>query len=654
MNFFQHQEQARKRTTLLIVLYALAVVLLIGAVYVLVVFLASMVGGEEYAVQLEGRHFLSLDLIVLTVGGVMLLVLGGSAMKIAQLSAGGGKSVAEMMGGRQISPSTIDPAERRLFNVVEEMALASGIPIPGVYVMDNEPGINAFAAGFSPNEAVIGVNRGTMDLLTRDELQGVIAHEFSHILNGDMRMNLRLIGVLFGLQLLALIGYYCLRLSFYASSGSSSRSGNDGNQGNALGLIMLLGGLGVMVIGYVGMFFSALIKAAISRQREFLADASAVQFTRNPDGISGALKKIGCPKVGSEIHNEHAAEASHLFFGNVCQMFSLGTLLATHPDLTTRIRRIDPKFDGRFPSVIFPVNIGLEKQKPKSDPRQAADAALRKLNPLGAIDGMGELTPGRVLAASALLGGLPTDLSEESRDPLTAKAMFYAILLDRDPAIQRAQLNILAASETDFTVQKTRQFQQQLDSLSDRSRIPLAQRILSSLRQLSSSQYQNFSTIVDHLIAADQKMSLFEYTLKAILLRDLDIHFGMAKPLAIRYKTIESVKGAFIAVLSYLAYSGHDSEEATQAAFTDSQKLLKLNESILPVSECSVVLFDRSLRTLAETTPTLKEQVFTALMNCVHHDGRITDSEGELIRAIAAMLAIPMPNFDTEGTGGKA
>ena len=226
--------------------------------------------------------------------------------------------------------------------------------------MDNEKSINAFAAGFSTDDAVIGVNHGTVELLTRDELQGVIAHEFSHIINGDMRMNMRLLGILYGLQALAIVGVFMIRFAeemFNPSESERKKSGDGNFFVLAIGLFSFAVGVALAVLGYIGVFFSMIIKAAISRQREFLADASAVQFTRNPDGIAGALKKIGCPAVGSNVMHSKASEASHLFFGSVSGLLSLDIqLLSSHPDLTTRIKRIDPQFDGKFPQQIAPAS----------------------------------------------------------------------------------------------------------------------------------------------------------------------------------------------------------------------------------------------------------------------------------------------------------
>jgi Zn-dependent protease with chaperone function len=209
------------------------------------------------------------------------------------------------------------------------MALAAGVPMPQVYVLDQDAGINAFAAGHSPEDAAIGITRGGMTLLTRDELQGVIGHEFSHLLNGDMRLNIRIMGVLFGIVCLTVIG----RVLLYARGGNRGRAP------------MLLLGVALLVIGALGVLFGRLIQAALSRQREMLADASAVQFTRNPAGLAGALRKIG--RVGARIDSPHAGEVSHMFFENGLGKPVFGWL-ATHPPLAERIRALDPGWDGSF------------------------------------------------------------------------------------------------------------------------------------------------------------------------------------------------------------------------------------------------------------------------------------------------------------------
>jgi len=629
MDFFQHQAKAKSRTFLLIFLYTLG---LIGLTAIVAVIVLAATGGTEP------------ELLLLCAGGVLVLVIGGTLFKTAQLSQGGGRAIAESLGGRQVCASTTDPAERQLYNVVEEMALASGVSMPTLYIMDDERSINTFAAGFSPNAAVIGVNRGTVDLLTRDELQGVIAHEFAHILNGDMRMNLRLIGILFGLQLLAIIGYYAIVAVRYIGAGRG-----DARSKAAAVAALLAVGVSLMVIGYIGVFFSAIIRAAISRQREYLADASAVQFTRNPDGIAGALKKIGARGIGSNVSSVHAAESSHLFFGDVCGLFSLGGLLATHPDLAKRIRRIEPRFDGRFPrlSDIKPPkystsgSIGrgtANKILPKFPRLQSTTESKQSV-----LENIGGLNIANVIAAGTLLNAIPKAVTESTNNPLTAQAVFFAILLDSDESIRHRQFNQIQAAGASFLLNETVRLYPQIQPLSEHEKISLAQHISATLREMTPAQYRQFSRILDLLISASQAMNLFEYTIKAMLHRDLDIHFGLAKQPRVRHTTLSSVRLPVVAVLSYLAYSGHESQDEALKAYSASMSELKLSAPMMLPAELTTQRFDKSLRILAETCPTVKKQMFSALMTCVWYDGKITPREAGLIRAIAAMLAIPIP-----------
>jgi len=344
MDFFEHQDIAQRKTKLLVVFFTLAVVMIILFVYL--AFVVAFAGAKSKSGGFQ-MHLWQPELFFAVAAGTVLVVLFGSLYKIWELSKGG-EAVAAMLGGHLLDPSTSDLNERKLLNVVEEMALASGVPVPPVYLLE-ERAINAFAAGFSPGDAVIGVTRGCMELLNRDELQGVIAHEFSHILNGDMRVNIRLIGVLNGILIIGILGYILMRVMFHAGSGTRRR-GRRGKEGGGGALAIFVLGLLLMAIGYIGVFFGKLIKSAVSRQREYLADASSVQFTRNPQGIAGALKKIGGLSLGSKLQSNHAEEASHMFFGDALRP-AFFNLLATHPPLTERLRRIDPAFDGDFPAV---------------------------------------------------------------------------------------------------------------------------------------------------------------------------------------------------------------------------------------------------------------------------------------------------------------
>ena len=337
MDFFEAQENARRRTSRLVVFYLIAVVLIVAASMLAAVLILHFAAGEKPPRSSGGSPTL----------------LGRrrgrrSRCRHRRQPLQDGQPQERRRRGRPHagrSPGRTEhdtPEERRLVNVVEEMAIASGVRIPEIYVLPEE-GINAFAAGFSTDDAAIAVTDGCLKTLNRDQLQGVIAHEFSHILNGDMRLNIRLIGLLFGILLLAITGQILLRSTLY--SGGRRR---DSKSGGAVMVIALVG-LALILIGYIGVFFGRLIQSAVSRQREFLADASAVQFTRNPDGLAGALKQIGAHASGSVLRNNHATEASHLFFANGLQS-SFMNLFATHPPLVERIRAIDPSFDGDFRS----------------------------------------------------------------------------------------------------------------------------------------------------------------------------------------------------------------------------------------------------------------------------------------------------------------
>ena len=344
-DFFTRQDAARRKTTRLVVLFVLAVLAIMVSIDLL---LAATIGYASGGSEGGRRDYWAIAtdpwLVGLAVIGTLVVVGGGSLFKVAQLR-GGGKVVAEELGGRLLHPDTSDPTEQQLQNVVQEMAIASGTPTPPVYLLDHEQGINAFAAGFTPSDAVIGITRGTAERLTRDELQGVVAHEFSHILNGDMRLNIRLIGILHGILIIGLLGYFVLRASMF--SGYRRRSSRDQGGG---AMVLLALGAGLAAVGFFGTFFGNLIKAAVSRQREFLADASAVQFTRHPDGIAGALKKIAGFSAGSRVQSPNAPAASHMFFGRATGGFS--GMFSTHPPLEERIRRIDPSWDGTVPEEV--------------------------------------------------------------------------------------------------------------------------------------------------------------------------------------------------------------------------------------------------------------------------------------------------------------
>ena len=492
-----------------------------------------------------------------------------------------------MMGGRLVDPQTTDLAERRLLNVVEEMSLASGVPVPPVYVMDKEPSINAFAAGLRPNDAVVTVSRGCLQYLTREELQGVLGHEFSHVLNGDMRLNLRLIGIVYGILVLSIIGFFVMRSAGWVGSSRSSNDGAPGTQGrgdNRLAFFFI--GLALYILGYLGVLLGNIIKAAISRQREFLADASSVQFTRNPGALAGALKKIGGLAQGSRIRDAHAHEISHMFFGDAFAG-SIFNLFATHPPLEERIRLLDPNFDGSYPAVealsdteessvasapaaaLAGLASGLA---PGAAPRQAARPV--STDPDRIVGQVGNPQSEHLEHAGGLIAGLPAMVVQAVREPYAARGVVFALLLSReDEATRRRQWQLLEGQIEPPLVRVVQQLSGPLDQLPAENRLPVVDMAIPALKRLSAGQYRDFRQIVEALTAADGKIDLFEYCLRVILFGYLDVQFGLCPPPAVRFKSVGDVAQPAAVVLSALAYAGqsqpHDVQRAFQAGTRD-------------------------------------------------------------------------------------
>lgn len=656
-NFFEQQDQARRKTGLLVFYFVLAVLAIIASVYLVVSFALVAASGEH------GFAFFDPARLGVTGTATIMVILMGSLYKIAQLAAGG-QTVALALGGELIDPAATGPAERRLLNVVEEMAIASGTPVPPVYILEREDGINAFAAGRAPGDAVIGITRGAVQTLTRDELQGVIGHEFSHILNGDMRLNLRLIGLLHGILLLALIGYSILR---YGGRGSySSRSSSDGEKKDGGAIIVFLIALGLLIVGWVGVFFGRLIKAAVSRQREFLADASSVQFTRNPDGLAGALKKIGGLAQGSKMVSPNAEDASHLFFGAGVPF--LLSAFSTHPPIEERIRRIDPGWDGVFPEVhelergLVPDDDDKRKKKQPRDPlgplRQvlpglpgvvpaivvSGDAA--RVHSGQAVETIGAPQEEHVEYASAFLESLPEAVARAVREPFGARCVVYALLLDSRPEIQRLQLQILAGQAEPGTLEEVVRLAPEVNALGEAARLPLVDLALPALRNLTRDQYRTFRTILDPLFAADQRISLFEYALQRALLRHLDLHFRIRKQPTARYNAVEQLVPDVGLLISSLAYVGQDNVSDAERAFAAGAGRLGSAAGavrLLAADQCNMESINTALDRLASATGSVKRPVIDACAATIAADGTVTVAEFELLRAISDSLDCPMP-----------
>jgi Zn-dependent protease with chaperone function/uncharacterized tellurite resistance protein B-like protein len=558
-----------------------------------------------------------------------------------------------MMGGRLVKPNSSDPDERKLLNVVEEMAIASGVPVPQVYVMDEENGINAFAAGHKPGDATVTVTRGCMKLLSRDELQGVIGHEFSHILNGDMRLNLRLMGIIFGILCLAVIGRVLLQ---------TSRGG--GGRGRGQNPLPLLG-LALLIIGYIGVFFGRLIQAAVSRQREFLADASSVQFTRNPGGITGALKKIGgLGETGSRLGHAHAEELSHLFFGNGVSEPFIG-LLETHPPLPERIRVFDPNFDGKFPYVRYdgrdqpPEEISKPKRPPMPNifGTVVGGAILASgdegkppvIRSHSVLPNLGNPTPLHLKYAEQMRESLPDNVKAAAREPLDAVALIYAMLLSPDESQRASQLAELTRRVDTAVAQKTGALLPDVSTAAAHAHLPMVNLALGTLRHLTAEQYTQFSQTLQWLIESDGKVELFEFVLQKIVVHHLAPQFGAARPPTVQYYTLKPLVPDCAAVLSALANVGSDDAGEVNKAFETGVPYLRAPNdadlNLLPRENCGVTEIDAALDRLAQAAPIIKKNLLEACIHTVGADGVILEAEAELLRAVADTLDCPMPPF---------
>ena len=646
MDFFEHQDKARRSTKVLVVYFMLAVACIIASVYLasLLIFHSTQSrqepgGPTPELVLWDPTLFLYVAL------GTLGVVVIGSLYKTAAL-AKGGSAVAEALGGRLVSANTTDPDERKLRNVVEEMAIASGVPVPKIYVLDDEKGINAFAAGHAPGDAAIGVTRGCMTSLSRDELQGVIGHEFSHILNGDMRLNLRLMGVIFGILCLAVIG----RILIF-SRGRSSRERNP----------MMLLGLALIVIGAIGVFFGRLIQAALSRQREFLADASSVQFTRNPAGLSGALQKIG--GAGSRVESPHAGEVSHMFFGNGLSKPFLGAL-ATHPPLEERIRAIDPGWDGKFKDVSVSA---VEAESPREGVKPAAPRfpfppipgmpgatigavgfAPHVVQSGSVLPNIGKPTPRHVRYAEELRNSFSEKVQSAAHEPLDATALVYAMLLSRDEALRAKQLTELAGRTASGVGETTAALWPEVAPTAARARLPLVNLALPALRQLRPDQFRQFTEALQWLIESDERLEVFEFVLQKIVRRHLAPQFGKAGSNSVRYHSLKPLMLDCAVVLSALANASSRKPEEVEKAFHTGVPLLRVkSEKLQHLSreDCGLEQIDVALDRLALAAPQSKKNLLEACLHVVGADGLIQEREAELLRAVADTLDCPIPPF---------
>ena len=682
MNFYKAQDQARKQTSWLLFLYFLSVV---SIVLITNICFAIFVWYSNPS-NLSSVHFQPVTSfsamtewfrhIVVGLGWYKFLWVTGLVCGVIGISMGfkwaslrsGGRVVAESLGGRVLTPNTDDILERRLLNVVEEIALASGVPVPPVYIMDDEQGINAFAAGLSCEDAVIGVTRGTLECLNREQLQGVIAHEFSHILNGDMLLNMKLLAVLHGILMISETGRTIMR---HSSRRSYSRSRRDGNGG------FFIFGLCLFLIGWLGQFFGDLIKSAVSRQREFLADASAVQFTRNPEGIGGALKIIGGYSTHSKIQHSAAHEVGHLFFSSAYNSFL--SLFSTHPPLEERINRVLPSWNGRF------TRYKKEPEKVVGVTTKSGEAAsMRSNEAYASFAGSGSAASSQPVERAAdtkALGkkstsnydGKPIEFTLEStqdsqvshekapnvegafeqakvlaHEPLGAVSLVLSALLDDDVTVLNKQLALIEQNQKNWLL-PSKEAKRLLDQLqtqtgtSNQQNLQLLEISIPSLKQLSLKQYRLLRETMTKMVHADGRIELLEWVVYQLVCQYCDRHFGLSKAQKPKYKTIKQLSSIYEIVLSRVVHYGGGQDDAKLKAFNKACNVAgTYTIELLPIELCSQAKFTRAVHALGQAYPLLKPRLIKGLINAAQSDAHINDHEHQVIRGIAAVMDCPL------------
>ncbi|CUS48114.1 MAG: family M48 peptidase [Idiomarinaceae bacterium HL-53] len=604
MNFFEHQEIARKNTRLLVGLFILAVLALVALTGLVV---AIFFGGARTVedVYQQPQWVFNWD-ILLACAGIVVSAIGLAVAFKWMILRPGGRVVAEQLGGRRLDPDSRDPLERKILNVVEEMAIAANMPVPPVYLLEHEQGINAFAAGYSPKDAVIGLTRGCVEQLNRAQLQGVVAHEIAHILNGDMRMNIRIMALLHGILFISHAGYLLLRTGAFAGS----RRNNDKNPLPLLGLALL-------IIGAIGVLFGNIIKAAVSRQREYLADASAVQFTREPEGIGGALQQIGALQAGSKVEHKKASEASHLFFGQaIGRAFSL---FATHPPLEKRIKRILPHWNGEF----------VANTETSTSSETAAGQNQNQQQPFQ--------------QTLMMLAALPEVLREEARSPAHATAFAAALLLSDQTEKRTSQLAYLAANKfSDASLARCQQDYEHLAKLDTSQRLPLIELVMPALKTLTLEEKQKFIELARALPEIGGDTSLYEWCLSQVLVRYLKADLRPNPHVA---AVKQHARKDLALSLSILAWYGHTENAQVEQAFQAGAEAFGTNLAPVSADNFNFSALAKALDRMDRWGAKHKERLVSCWLACIEADQQVTELEYKLIYTLANCISEPLPEF---------
>lgn len=691
LNFQQQQESARKRTRWLVAAFlTLAVVVAVLATPVLfalfVVVIAFVTGVAESDGKQRSSHLARIlsDSEVWSLGTassqtaatlagitILVLILGAAMWKLATLRAG--RNVAEMLGGRRVQPNTPDFMEKRLLNVVEEMAIASGVPPPPVYILETEAGVNAFAAGYRPSDAVLAFTRGSLMALNREQLQGVVAHEFSHVFNGDMRLNLRLLAMLHGLLAVKVLGAVLARVAMEGID--ATRGGSSRDRAGIVLLLLLVALLASMlaIIGFIGHIAGSILRAMVSRQREFLADASAVQFTRNPDGIGGALRVIGGLSYGrndaGKLKDPQASEVTHMCFVPGSSSW-LDKATSTHPPIDARIRRIHPQWDGSWlaPAAEFAAGKSAPIHRPASadlsmseigqlvaDARPSSTTYLTSEVTITSVEhALPELSDGglsighvlqRAAQAADLIHTLPYDINRAAHDPHDARCLLLAVLLEHEKrrGMNAAGLEIIRSSLGEDAAALASKLSDGIDQLDPLTRLPLAQICLGTLAALSADQTADLRRTIEKIARADKRVDLFEWAVERLILITLSRRDGTTAARRFGRAYLVAHPAGAGGVMSAVAHLGAATAQDAQFAFDRGRKVLRgINITMAPAADCQGENLHRWLDEIAKVNRAGRIDLLRACAAAVGADGGVRVREVEFLRVLAASIDVPL------------
>ncbi len=636
MNFFDAQDQARRTTRRLVLAYIAATIAIVAGVTFIVGFAFSLTTGTSPQERMP--------ILVATAAITALFIVGSTLYKTSRLSSGGGRVAADL-GGTLVPTSVQDPLRRRLRNVVEEMSIASGVPVPEIYVLEEEQGINAFAAGFSPSDAAIAVTRGTLETLDRDELQGVIAHEFSHILNGDMKLNIRLMGVLFGIMSIGLVGRIALRGS-YRSQGLFSRR-------NRVHPAVIGVGLGLTILGAIGVFFARLIKASVSRQREYLADASAVQFTRQAEGIAGALKKIGGYSAGSRISAADPEEVSHMLFGTGSNLMGL---FATHPPLGDRIRALEPTFkEGDYPRVDqrrrrvvvdSDIDAGGQTASFAGDVSTAIACGGTKVLADSIAETVGQPQNEHVEFARDLRRSIPETLYSAAHSSDLAFLLAISLVLDHSGKVTDQQFALVREQLGEQRAQLVKNYFDELSTVGAEYRLPLLEILFPALKLRPVQELSYLETLTTRLMNIDGEIELFEFCFYRVMMSNIDRAKDPTGKQSAKRRHRRDLQAAAIALLQVLADYGHSTDSERVTAFRAGVATLGAwahDAEFKSDRSNTATLLGECLDALTGLNSKGQDALLRAVSATAAHDGKLSISEAELVRAVCATLNYPLP-----------